>query len=85
VQPGEADLTLELDAGRPQRPHPGIGRVGHRRLEERRLADPGVTDQHQRPAAPAGADEASPDLVGADQERMNRRQFGVPPDQRIGP
>ena len=71
MQAGEGQLHIRLD---PHRPHDG--RIRRRRdqvFQQRRLADPGLSPQHQRPAltAPDRRDQviqqrafASPDLAG---------------------
>ncbi len=50
AQPGERELRLVLDAGRPD--HPEVRPGGRRRvLQQRGLADARLAPQHQRPAA----------------------------------
>jgi hypothetical protein len=49
VQAGERQLHLRFHPGHPDQPH--IGRRPGHVLKQRRLADPGLAPQHQRPPA----------------------------------
>jgi hypothetical protein len=72
VEPGEADLSLELRAGHAQDHRPrrrcGVGQD----VQQRRLAHAGIARQEQRTAADRGLAEKLP----------QETEFPVPPDQR---
>lgn len=55
VQPGEADVGLELRTGRPQEPCAGTPRIGGDHVEQRGLADPGLARDQHGPAFPRRA------------------------------
>ena len=70
VQPGEGQVRFGL--------HPGRGQHRHRRgslacvVQQRRLADPGLTPDDQGPASA---------LAGVVQQLVDRRALGLPPEQ----
>ena len=50
MQARERQVRFGLHSYRAQHPHPAVGRVATRRLEQRRLADAWLTAHDQRPA-----------------------------------
>ncbi|GAA2642284.1 hypothetical protein GCM10010399_90250 [Dactylosporangium fulvum] len=73
VQGRVADARLELDAGDPQHPHPGVPGLRGGRVEQSRLADPGLAAQQQAAASPLGAN--------LDQKLVEEFQFAGAPHQ----
>ena len=55
VQGGEADVRLELGAGRAKQPQPGGGGIRDGRLDQGGLADSGVPGHHERATVTCGS------------------------------